>query len=351
MKEIIELAKNINPTDKNLKEEIQKHQDDLTKPQGSLGRLENFAEKFCLIQNTTKPALQKKAIYTFAGDHGIAEEGVSAFPQAVTYQMVLNMITEGAAVNVLSKHGGIENVIVDIGVINEFADHPLLEKKKVKEGTANMLKGPAMTEEECLQAIKAGIDCAEAAAEKGVDILGTGEMGIANTTPSSAIYACLLPCPVYDVTGAGTGLSEDKIKIKAEIIEKALEINNAKDKNPLEVLTSVGGFEIAGILGLILGAAIRKIPVVVDGFISSAAALTAVRLNEDIKDYLFFSHLSKEKGHIRLLEELNEKPILNLDMRLGEGTGAALAISIIEASIKIYNEMATFSSAGVTEKS
>jgi len=340
----------ITPVDRSLETEIRAHLDNLTKPPGSLGFLEDLAASYCLMTGTTTPRLGQKRIVTFAGDHGVAAEGVSAFPSEVTPQMVHNMLAGGAAINVLAKHVGADIQVVDIGVADPLQGASGLLARKVRPGTRNMSKGPAMTEEEAIQAIQVGVDLANGAADDGVALLGTGEMGIANTTPSSALYAALIPCPVIEVTGRGTGIDDVGLKNKIEVIERSLAVNGHMLKNPLTTLAAVGGLEIAGICGLILAAAGRKLPVVVDGFISSAAALVAMRLSRSVEDYLFFSHCSAEAGHRTFFNRMGIRPILDLDLRLGEGTGGALAMQVIEAAVKIYNEMATFDSAGVSGK-
>lgn len=340
----------ITPADKTLEPDIQAHLDDLTKPQGSLGRLEEFAMRYCLAAGTVKPVLGKKKIFCFAGDHGVAEEGVSAFPKEVTPQMVMNMLGGGTAINVLIRHIDAELTVIDIGVDDPLTDAPGLCRKKIRSGTANIARGPAMTIEEARQAIEVGIELVQSARNEGVTLIGTGDMGIANTTPSSALFAALLPCPVEEITGRGTGIDDERLTMKINVIKKALDVNKDKLGTPLETLAALGGMEIAGICGVVLGAASCRIPVAVDGFISSAGALAACRICEPVRDYLFFSHLSEEKGHRTFMERFGVEPILDLKMRLGEGTGAALAMSIIEASIKIYNEMATFGSAGVSEE-
>lgn len=348
MRQLSKTMDAIKPADKTLTKAIQAHLDDLTKPRGSLGRLEQIAMRYCLATGTVKPKLGKKKIFCFACDHGVVAEGVSAYPKEVTPQMVMNMLAGGAAVNVLSCHVGADLLVIDMGV-----DHPLeqakgLCRKKIRSGTDNIARGPAMTVEEALRAIETGIGLAEDAGAEGFILIGTGEMGIANTTPSSALFSVLLGCPVADVVGRGTGIDDAGLVKKIAVIQKALEINRERLSDPLNTLAALGGFEIAAICGLILGAAAKRIPVVVDGFISSAGALAAIGMNKAVLDYLFFSHMSQEKGHRVFFERFGIKPILDLEMRLGEGTGAALAFSIIEASIKIYNEMATFSAAGVS---
>ncbi len=341
----------ITPTDKTLEPKVRAHLDNLTKPPSSLGRIEDIAAKICLITGTVTPALGPKRIYTFAGDHGIADEGVSAFPKDVTPQMVMNMLQGGAAINVLARHVHTDVRVVDIGVDDplEAAGDGLL-RKKVRPGTANMTKGPAMSVDEARQAVEVGIGFAHEAKNDGIALLGTGDMGIGNTSPSSALLSCLLPCSVEGATGRGTGIDDDALKNKIGTIKKALAVNNDRLRDPLHTLAAVGGLEIAGIAGLILGAASCRIPVVVDGFISSAGALVACRMCETVKEYLFFSHQSAEAGHGTFFEIFGTTPLLSLGMRLGEGTGAALAMPIIEAAVKIYNEMATFESAGVSNK-
>ena len=340
----------ITPVDRSLEPKIRGHLDNLTKPPGSLGELEELATRYCLMRGTISPQMGKKRIVTFAGDHGVANEGVSAFPSAVTPQMVYNMLAGGAAINVLARHAGADLQVVDIGVADPLEGASNLVRRKVKPGTANMSRGPAMTAEEAVQAILVGAELAHAAADDGVTLLGTGEMGIANTTPSSALYASLIPCPVVEVTGRGTGIDDTRLQHKIKVIERSLEVNGSLLGDPLSTLAAVGGLEIAGICGLILAAAGRKLPVVVDGFISSAAALVAIRLRESVGNYLFFSHCSAEAGHRIFFERLGIRPILDLNLRLGEGTGAALAMNLIEGAVKIYNEMATFDSAGVNGK-
>jgi nicotinate-nucleotide--dimethylbenzimidazole phosphoribosyltransferase len=350
MSALSETIKSIKSVDWNLEPAIRAHLDQLTKPPKSLGRLEDLADQYCLITNSLTPSLGKKKIFTFAGDHGVAVEGVSAYPKEVTPQMVRNLLAGGAAVNVLARHVGAEVAVIDIGVDDPLNEAPDLIRRKIKSGTNNIAKGPAMSLEEARQAIEVGIELARSAAQDQVTLIGTGEMGIANTTPSSALFAVLLPCPVEDITGRGTGIDDAGLIKKVEVIKQSLKINQERLADPLSALAALGGLEIAGICGLCLGAAASRIPVVVDGFISSAGALAACRLCPPVRDYLFFSHLSEEAGHATFLRIFKVAPILDLKMRLGEGTGAALAMSIIEASVKVYNEMATFATAGVSDK-
>jgi nicotinate-nucleotide--dimethylbenzimidazole phosphoribosyltransferase len=323
--------------------------DQLTKPQGSLGQLEDIAKRFVAIFENLNPAIEKKIIYTFAGDHGVVAEKVSAYPKEVTSQMVHNLLRKGAAINVLAAHVGAKVVIVDIGVDHLFAPMEGLMIRKVARGTANMARGPAMSREQALQAIGVGFEMADYAKNQKADMVGTGDMGIGNTTPSSAILAVLTGLPVSQVTHRGTGIDDVTLTRKVKIIEKAIEINAPDPKDPLDVLAKVGGFEMAGIAGLIIGCAGYRIPVVVDGFISTAGAMIAVALNSRIKDYLFASHQSVEVGHPFMWEYIGQRPILNLSMRLGEGTGAALAMPIIEAAVRVLNQMATFAEAGVSQ--
>lgn len=345
-----ETLKNITPVDKSLEPRLQAHLDDLTKPQGSLGRLEEFAMRYGLIRGMVKPASPTCRIYCFAGDHGVADEGVSAFPKAVTPQMVFNMLAGGAAINVFSRHVGADLKIVDMGVDADLTPYIGLLHHKVAKGTANFTRGPAMTIDQATQALETGIRLANQAVDDGVTLLGTGDMGIANTTPATALFAAYLGLKPTEITGRGTGVDDARLRHKISVIERALTTNASALNDPLTTLAALGGLEIAGIAGLVLGAAARRIPVVIDGFISTAGALSALKLKPAVADYLFFSHLSNEQGHRAVMKALSINPILDLGMRLGEGTGGALAMSLISASIKMVNEMATFSSAHVSGK-
>lgn len=323
----------------------------LTKPLGSLGRLEEIASRLVAIRGEERPRCTKKVIFTLAADHGVTDEGVSAYPKAVTPQMVLNFLAGGAAINVLSRHCGIQVVVVDIGVDGDFGEVGNLVRAKVSRGTRNMAKEPAMNEAELQAALGIGIELAAMAEKEGNALIGTGEMGIGNTTAASAITSVLTGRPVAQVTGRGTGLDEPGLKRKIEVIERALAVNRPDPSNPLDLLRKVGGLEIAGLTGLIIGAASRRIPVVIDGFISTSAAAIACALEPKVRQFLFAGHRSPEPGHVALLDFIGDAPLLNLQMRLGEGTGAALAMALIEAAAKIYDEMATFSAAGVSEAS
>jgi nicotinate-nucleotide--dimethylbenzimidazole phosphoribosyltransferase len=341
----------ITPIDTSVSDAVQAHLDDLTKPQGSLGRLESIAMAYCLARGTAQPVCERKRVVAFAADHGVTAEGVSAFPAEVTPQMVMNMLAGGAAINVLTRHAGTELKVVDIGVNDPLdAAGDQLCRLKVRSGTANMAHGQAMTESEMNQAVCAGIEIANQAAADGVDLLASGEMGIGNTTASTALFSVLLDLPVEDITGRGTGIDDSALAHKVDVIKRAIEVNREHLNSPLGALAAIGGLEIAGICGLVLGAAAKRIPLVVDGFISTAGALCAIKAKPEVSDYLFFSHRSNEQGHRRVLEAMAVEPILDLDLRLGEGTGAALAIPIIEAAIKTYNDMATFSGAGVSNR-
>lgn len=344
--------KNIKPVNEKWYVLAQKHLDNLTKPIGSLGRLEEFAIRLVVITENPVPELERKVIFTFAGDHGVADEGISAFPKEVTRQMVFNFLSGGAGINVLARHAGAEVVVVDIGVDYDFGmgAHGLVSKKVIK-GTKNIRLGPAMTRDEAMKCIDVGLELAKEYVEKGYRIFGTGEMGIGNTTPSSAIAAVLTGKPVEKVTGRGTGISDAIWEKKVKVIKDAISVNKPDPSDPIDVLSKLGGAEIGGIAGLIIGAVAHRIPVVIDGFISTAGALIAYAIEPKTKDYMFAAHNSQEIGHKTMLERMGLRPMLDLDLRLGEGTGAALGMLIIEAGLKIYKEMATFGEAEVSERS
>jgi len=348
MEELKETIQTIKPISTEFMKKAQKRLDNFTKPKDSLGRLEALAKKVVGITHKENPTLDKKVIFTMAGDHGVVEEGVSAFPQEVTLQMIYNFLEGGAAINVLAKGVGVKVIIVDMGVAARLQPHPALVIEKIGYGTQNIAKGPAMSRKDALRAITSGIMLFEDELNKnGIDIMGTGEMGIGNTTPSSAIVACLTGAKVKDVTGQGTGISESGLQNKIKVIERALKINNPDPGDPLDVLSKVGGYEIGGLVGCILAAARHRVPVVIDGFISTASALIAVNLAPLIKDYVFAAHKSQEKGHQIALDYLNQSPLLDLNMRLGEGTGAVLGINLLDLSVKLLTQMATFQEAGV----
>lgn len=347
----------IEPGDKNMMEEAQKRLDGLAKPLGSLGRLEEIAKRVVGMTRKENPPVRNKVIFTMAGDHGVVQEGVSAYPQEVTSQMVYNFIRGGAGINVLSRHVGARVVVVDIGVKTDIKCGPSdirdrntrFKVKKVNYGTKDFTVGPAMTREEAIRSIEAGIEVFEE--EGGIDIVGTGDMGIGNTTPSSAITAVFTKEKAKDVTGRGTGIDDATLSRKIDVIKKGIEVNEPDPADAIDVLSKVGGFEIGGLAGVMLAGARVKIPVLIDGFISAAAALIAYGLAPAVKDYLIASHCSVERGHRVILDYIGLQPMFDFDMRLGEGTGAALGMGIVEAAVKILTEMATFESAGVSKKS
>jgi nicotinate-nucleotide--dimethylbenzimidazole phosphoribosyltransferase len=347
---IKEMLEKITDLDRAAMECAQKRLDSLTKPQGSLGRLEALATHIAGITGAENPCLRNKVIFTLASDHGVVKEGVSAYPQEVTAQMVYNFLSQGAAINVLAAHVGARVVVVDMGVCVDLLPQPALIVKKISYGTKNMAKEPAMTREEALRALRAGEEAFKEEYARGIDIIGTGEMGIGNTTAASAMTACFARTPVAHVTGKGTGLDEKGLAAKIKVIEKTLALHAPDHNDPIDVLAKVGGFEIGGLAGIMLAAASKKVPIVVDGFIAGAAALLAFHLEPKVKEYMIAAHRSYEKGHAAILTHLGLTPLLDLEMRLGEGTGAALGIAIAEAAVKILTRMATFESAHVTEK-
>lgn len=322
----------------------------LTKPPGSLGVLELTGNRLASIFKTTDFPPFSKLIYVVAGDHGVTAEGVSAYPSEVTSQMVLNFLSGGAAINVIARHCGIDLLIVDAGVAAELPDHPNLLREKIVYGTANFLKGSALTRQQAEKSVLVGIGLAQRASLKGVNLLGIGDMGIGNTTISSAITAVVTGEPVSNVTGHGSGLDDGRLSHKIKVIERAIYRNNPDPTNALDVLAKVGGVEIGIMTGIVIGAAVEGLAVFSDGFITTAAAALATMLCPAAKEYLFLSHLSPEPGHAALVQFLGLQPTLNLDMRLGEGTGAALAMHQAEVAAKILSEMATFESAGISNK-
>jgi nicotinate-nucleotide--dimethylbenzimidazole phosphoribosyltransferase len=321
-------------------------QDTLTKPQGALGRLEEISILTAGMTGRIDWIPRAKAIFTLAGDHGVVAEGVSLYPQAVTVQMVASIAAGGAGVNVIARHVGAEVVVADLGVAGDVSGCPGVVCRKVAHGTANLAVGPAMAEEQMCAAVEAGIDLVEARAN--LDLAGTGEMGIGNTTPATAIACALLGREPEEVVGPGTGLPADRVRDKAEVIRRALARNQPHADDPWDVLRKVGGFEIAGLVGVVLACAARRVPCIVNGFISTSAALIAVRACPAARAYLLAGHRSAEPGHDAMLEALELRPILDLGMRLGEGTGAALAMSVIEAAARVLTEMATFEEASVS---
>lgn len=342
------IIQEIKPADRKAIQAAAERQNQLTKPTGSLGMLEELSIRIAGIQGTVSPKIEKKAIFTMAGDHGVALEGVSPYPAEVTPQMVLNFLNGGAGINVLARQVGADVIVSDIGVNYDFSGDLKPGDYKIAYGTKNMLTGPAMSRDEALGSILAGVKIVDAAGD--YDIIGTGEMGIGNTTPSSAIASVITGRPVEELTGRGAGLDEKGLEAKISIIKKALEVNKPDPKDPIDILAKVGGFEIGAIAGAILAGARKGIPVVVDGFISGAGALLAYCLAPTTRDYMIMAHQSVEIGHQRIMEHIGLKPLLKLDMRLGEGTGAAMAFFIVQSAIAILNEMATFAEAGVSDK-
>lgn len=340
------LVERIAPLDVSAGEVAQQHLDSLTKPAGSLGRLEEIAWRLAVLRGGT-PRVERPVLFTFAADHGVVAEGVSAYPQSVTGQMVENFVRGGAAVNVLARVAGIHVVIADFGVITPVASSTGLLDRRIGAGTANMVRGPAMSRQQALQAIEAGAALAEEAIAGGADLLGTGEMGIGNTTAASAITAVVTGAPAVAVTGRGTGIDEVAWQRKVQVVERALHLNRPDGRDAVDVLAKVGGFEIGGLTGVILAGAAERVPVVIDGFIATASALLAVTLAPAVGEALFASHRSVEPGHSVALQRLGLTPYLDLSLRLGEGTGAALFVHLARAAARIYTEMATFKAAGV----
>ena len=347
---LVKTIADIKPLDKPSMVKAIERQDSLTKPAGSLGRLEALSVQIAGIQGKAQPQIKQKAVIVMAADHGVAARGTSAYPQEVTAEMVLNFLRGGAAINVISRQVGARVVIVDMGVAAKLDANPGLISHRIAAGTQDMSKGPAMTPEQAKQALEAGIEIMTAEIRKGLDIVGTGDMGIGNTTASSAICAVMTGKTAAEVTGRGTGLDDKQLQHKIAIINESIALNKPEVAKPLEVLAKVGGFEIGGLAGVILGAAANRVPVVIDGFISGAAALIAAGICPKSKDYMIAGHCSVEPGHRIMLQHLGLKPLLDLEMRLGEGTGGALAMSLAETSVRILSEMATFAEAGVAEK-
>lgn len=345
-----DILKNIQPINKSLIDKAYERINNLTKPIGSLGRLEELAAKLFSINEGKMPKSFKKTVCVFAGDHGITNQGVSAYPKDVTYQMVYNFLNGGAAINVFARHSKADIFVIDVGVDYDFKDTEELIIKKVGRGTRDFSKEPAMTREEALRSIEVGLEVGDFVVERGYNLIATGDMGIGNTTASSAVMKAIIGADTKELVGRGTGLDERGMAHKIEIVDRAIALHKPDKNDAIDVLMKCGGFEIGAISGLILAAAYRKIPVVIDGFISSAGFLLAYTLNQDVKDYAFFAHRSQEKGHKIFFDYIEDKPIFDLDMRLGEGTGAALAFFIIEAAAKMFLEMATFEDANVSRK-
>lgn len=343
------LAKII-PPDQSAMDAARARQDTLTKPQGSLGRLEELSITLAGIFMDPIPKINRKAVILAAGDHGVVAEGISAYPQEVTPAMVGNFLAGGAAINVLARHVGASIVVLDAGVAADLPDDPAMRAVKIGRGTANMAIGPAMSREDAIKCIEAGIAAADEQIAKGADLIAFGDMGIGNTTPSSAITAVVTGADPSVTTGRGTGLDDSALAHKVEVVRRSIEVNKPDAKDGLDLLAKVGGFEIGMLAGAMLGTAAAHRPAVVDGFISGAAALIAWTLAPTLSHYLIASHQSVEPGHRIGMETMGLTPLLDMGMRLGEGSGATLAMPIIEAAAKCLAEMATFADAGVAER-
>ena len=340
----------IGPADASAMSRAEARQSNLTKPPGSLGRLEAISIRLAGIFGTERPSIGGKAVIIAAGDHGVVAQGVTAYPQEVTAQMVLNFLAGGAAISVMCRHLGIQQVIVDAGVAADLPEHPDVRSVKIGRGTADISQGPAMTREQAELSLQAGINLAVETIESGADLIATGDMGIGNTTPSSAITAAVTGLDPQETTGEGTGRNPEELQQKVEVVRIALAANSPDPTDGIGLLSKVGGFEIGVLAGVMLGAAMMRRPVVVDGFISGAGALVANAVSPLSRDYMFGSHVSVERGHRAALASLGLTPLFDLGMRLGEGTGAALALPIIEAAAATLSEMATFAEAGVSDR-
>lgn len=341
----------IDPQDQEWREKARERLDQLTMPHWALGRLMDLAMDLAGMTRSIRPAVERRTIVTMAGDHGVVAQGVSQYPQKVTVQMVANFIQGGAGINALAGVADARLVVVDMGVagdLSELAQTERILNRKIGSGTADISIGPAMDEEQARQALESGIEIAHELGEE-TDLFGTGDMGIGNTTPSAAIAACLTGLPVEQVTGRGTGIDDERLAHKVEVIGQILDVNRPNPQDGLEVLAKIGGFEIGGIAGLILGAAAQRKPVVVDGFISTAGALIARVLCPAAADYMVLAHASAESGHAKMCEHLGKHPLLDLGFRLGEGTGAALALPLIEGAVRVLTQVSTFAEAGVSE--
>ena len=337
------------PVDHTWTERARERQKALTKPEGSLGRLEEIANRLCSIQKTLTPSAANPQILLFAADHGVCAEGISAFPQSVTAQMVLNFLRGGAAINALAQPNNIKLLIVDIGIESPVSESPALIQRRIGNGTRNLARHPAMTRREAIDAIAVGIESTREAAREGAGVVGIGEMGIGNTTPAAAITAALTQRSAAEVVGRGTGIDDITLARKIDTVTRAVLLHRPQNNDAIDILSTLGGFEIAAMCGVCIGAASLNIAVVVDGFISTCAAALATRMHPDIREYLITAHKSTESGHGALLELIDHEPLLDLGMRLGEGTGAALGVGLIRSAVAAFNEMSTFADASVSE--
>lgn len=347
MNEIVQLAEKIREPDENVRKKASERLDNLTKPKGSLGRLEDLAIQVAGITGKLDPSLNNRYSLVFAGDHGVAEEGVSAYPQEVTVQMLANFIHEGAAVNILGKLEKSEVIVIDVGVAAGDLPEKVVDKK-VMYGTNNFVKGPAMSRDQAIRSIMIGYEIVEDLADSGLDLLGLGDMGIANTTPSSAITSVITGSDPQRVTGTGTGIDEESLAHKIKVVERGIEVNDPNRDDAIDVLSKLGGLEIGAIAGGYLAGAANHVPILVDGFITTSAALVAHAIEPLVAEYMVASHNSVEQGHMIALKHLGLSPLLDLNLRLGEGTGAVLAMNLVTASMRVLNEMYTFAEAGVS---
>jgi len=346
--ELKQLIGRIEPLDERAMSAAQHRQNTLTKPPGSLGRLETLSIQLAGMRGQERPKFKHKAVIVMAADHGVTAEGVSAYPAEVTPQMVQNFLHGGAAINALARTAGARVVVVDMGVAAELPPHAGLISRKIGLGTANIARSPAMSQEQALQSVLAGAEVVLDESRKGLDVVALGDMGIGNTTPSAAVACAILGTAPEAIVGRGTGVDEAGLLRKRRVVQQALDVNRPNPHDGLDVLAKVGGFEIGGLVGVIIAAAGRRIPVVLDGFITTAAALIAVQLAPGVRPYLIASHCSEEEGHGRMLAHLKVQPLFNYGLRLGEGSGAALALPVIEAAARVLDEMATFAEAGVS---
>ncbi len=347
---LAQAVERIRPADAEAMSRAEARQGNLTKPPGSLGRLEEVSVRLAGIYGADRPVIGGKAVIVAAADHGVVAQGITGYPQEVTMQMVLNFLAGGAAVSVMSRRLGVRQVIVDAGVAADLPGHPELRVLKIGRGTGDISQGPAMSRHQSIQSLEGGINLAVEVADSGADLLATGDMGIGNTTPSSAITSAVTGLPAADTTGEGTGRTPDELRRKAAVVQTALETNRPDPGNGIDLLAKVGGFEIGLLAGVILGSAMMRRAVVLDGFISGAAALIARAVCPYSRDYMIASHLSAERGHRAALAALGLSPLLDLGMRLGEGTGAVICMPIVEAAAACLSDMATFAEAGVSDR-
>ena len=348
--ELPQILEAIRHADSRAMRKAEERQTVLTKPPGSLGRLEDLSIRLAGMFGTERPMIRDKAVIVAAGDHGVVAQGVTGYPQAVTAQMVLNFLAGGAAISVMARAGGVRQVVVDAGVAAMLPEHPDLRVLRIGSGTADISRGPAMSRDQAIRCVEAGAEIATEVAASGTDLLGAGDMGIGNTTASSAITATVTGRSPCETTGDGTGRTPGELLRKVAVVERALEVNRPDREDPIDVLRKVGGFEIGVLAGVMLGAASARRAVVLDGFISGAAALVAHGLSPASGDYMIASHRSAERGHQAVLSHLGLDPLLDLSMRLGEGTGAVLAMPLIESAAACLAGMATFAEAGVSDR-